>query len=112
MPRDRLGWCQRTRAGAPIPEVRRQMRVQGQCHVAGPRLGAARGEGARVSFQNGVMMQYFHWYTPADGTLWDEVAARAGELSSRGVTALWLPPAYKGVGGANDVGYGAYDLYD
>ena len=27
---------------------------------------------------NGVMMQYFHWYNPGDGTLWDEAAARAG----------------------------------
>ena len=29
-----------------------------------------------------------------------------------GVTALWLPPAYKGAGGDKDVGYGVYDLYD
>lgn len=25
---------------------------------------------------------------------------------------VWLPPAYKGSGGKQDVGYGAYDLYD
>ncbi|WP_295407812.1 hypothetical protein [uncultured Thiocystis sp.] len=61
---------------------------------------------------NGVMMQYFHWYTSADGTLWEAVATRAAELSSAGITALWLPPAYKGTGGAADVGYGVYDLYD
>lgn len=61
---------------------------------------------------NGVMMQYFHWYLPADGTLWQEVADRAGELAETGITALWLPPAYKGIGGAGDVGYGVYDLYD
>ena len=29
-----------------------------------------------------------------------------------GVTAAWLPPAYKGSAGAMDVGYGVYDLYD
>lgn len=29
-----------------------------------------------------------------------------------GITALWLPPAYKGSGGINDTGYGVYDLYD
>jgi alpha-amylase len=61
---------------------------------------------------NGVMMQYFHWYCPADGSLWDQVAARAKELSDAGITALWLPPAYKGIGGSGDVGYGVYDMYD
>jgi alpha-amylase len=62
--------------------------------------------------QNGVMMQYFHWYLPADGTLWDEAAARGPELARTGFGAVWLPPAYKGVGGAGDVGYGVYDTYD
>ena len=65
-----------------------------------------------MSELNGVMMQYFHWYVPADGTLWDQVARRAGELARSGITALWLPPANKGIGGADDVGYGVYDLYD
>jgi alpha-amylase len=61
---------------------------------------------------NGVMMQYFHWYIAADGSLWDQVAARTGELAASGITALWLPPAYKGIGGSSDVGYGVYDMYD
>ena len=61
---------------------------------------------------NGVMMQYFHWYSPADGTLWETVAAKSKELAEAGVTALWLPPAYKGIGGGAEVGYGVYDLYD
>jgi len=61
---------------------------------------------------NGVMMQYFHWYTPADGSLWEQLALRAKELAGAGITALWLPPAYKGIGGTEDVGYGVYDLYD
>jgi alpha-amylase len=65
-----------------------------------------------VAFQNGVMMQYFHWYSRDDGSLWDEVAARASDLAAAGVTALWLPPAYKGTGGSRDVGYGVYDMYD
>jgi alpha-amylase len=65
-----------------------------------------------VPFQNGVMMQYFHWYVPGDGSFWNEVAARAADLGERGITALWLPPAYKGVGGTSDVGYGVYDMYD
>ena len=61
---------------------------------------------------NGVMMQYFHWYSPADGTLWEAVATKSNELAEAGITALWLPPAYKGIGGGSEVGYGVYDLYD
>jgi alpha-amylase len=61
---------------------------------------------------NGVMMQYFHWYTSADGTLWKQLAENASALAKAGITAVWLPPAYKGLGGANDVGYGVYDLFD
>ncbi|MBR6061587.1 MAG: alpha-amylase, partial [Spirochaetales bacterium] len=60
---------------------------------------------------NGTMMQYFHWYTPAGGFHWNEVASNAAALSQMGVTALWLPPAYKGSSGY-DVGYGVYDMYD
>ena len=61
---------------------------------------------------NGVMLQYFHWYTPADGTLWTDVAASAAGMAALGVTSFWLPPAYKGFGGARDVGYATYDLFD
>ncbi len=65
-----------------------------------------------MSEPNGVMMQYFHWYTPEDGSLWNQVAEQAEELAKVGVTSLWLPPAYKGTGGGMDVGYGVYDLFD
>lgn len=61
---------------------------------------------------NGTMMQYFHWYISADGTLWEEVKNKAADLAQAGFTALWLPPAYKGQGGGYDVGYGVYDLFD
>ncbi|HEY4221380.1 MAG TPA: alpha-amylase [Myxococcota bacterium] len=61
---------------------------------------------------NGVMMQFFHWYTAGDGSLWNQAACMAPELVELGVTALWLPPAYKGAGGADDVGYAVYDMYD
>ncbi len=65
-----------------------------------------------MSELNGVMMQYFHWYSAADGSLWQQVAEKAEELAAVGVTSLWLPPAYKGTGGGYDVGYGVYDLFD
>ncbi len=61
---------------------------------------------------NGTMMQWFHWYIPADGTHWQKLKADAQELAAAGFTALWLPPAYKGIGGSFDVGYGVYDWFD
>lgn len=65
-----------------------------------------------MSDPNGVMMQYFHWYIPPDGTLWNQVKDNAKDLAASGVTSLWLPPAYKGTGGGYDVGYGVYDMFD
>ena len=65
-----------------------------------------------MSAPNGVMMQYFHWYNEPDGTLWNELSEKAEDLAAAGITALWLPPAYKGTGGGYDVGYGVYDMYD
>jgi alpha-amylase len=65
-----------------------------------------------MSSHNGVMMQYFHWYSPADGNLWKQLAANARALAEAGITAVWLPPAYKGAAGGYDVGYGVYDLFD
>lgn len=67
--------------------------------------------GGTASAQNGTMMQYFHWYNTQGDNLWQKVADQADELAAAGITALWLPPAYKGTSG-DDVGYGAYDLYD
>ena len=65
-----------------------------------------------MATENGVMMQYFHWYSPEDGSLWNEAAANATDLAAAGITALWLPPAYKGMGGTKNVGYAVYDMYD
>ena len=61
---------------------------------------------------NGLMMQYFEWNLPDDGTLWKNLAAEAAKLKTAGVTAVWLPPAYKGAEGSADTGYSVYDLYD
>ena len=61
---------------------------------------------------NGIIMQYFEWYLNCEKGLWNKVIEESEKLSRVGVTALWLPPAYKGIGGKNEVGYGPYDLYD
>lgn len=61
---------------------------------------------------NGTMMQYFQWEMPSDKSLWKKLKADATKLKNAGITAVWLPPAYKGANGADDVGYSAYDLYD
>lgn len=61
---------------------------------------------------NKTMMQYFEWYLKPNSTLWKDIAKDANYLDNLGITALWLPPAYKGSSGKNDVGYGVYDLYD
>jgi len=61
---------------------------------------------------NDTIMQYFEWYLPSDSTLWNKLTKDAKHLENIGITHVWLPPAYKGAGGVNDVGYGVYDLYD
>ncbi len=61
---------------------------------------------------NDCMMQYFEWYLPSDSKLWNKVRDDGTHLSNLGINYVWLPPAYKGAGGTNDVGYGVYDLYD
>jgi alpha-amylase len=62
-----------------------------------------------------VMMQAFYWdvpqQTPAGGW-WKSLESKAGELANLGITAVWIPPPYKGHAGVNDVGYGVYDRYD
>jgi alpha-amylase len=65
-----------------------------------------------MSEQNGVMMQFFHWYTTNNGSHWNHLVENAQSLAEAGITSLWLPPAYKGSNGANDVGYGVYDHFD
>lgn len=57
-------------------------------------------------------MQYFHWYYPADGSLWKKITEDVAQLSKIGITALWLPPATKGAIGGMAIGYDAYDLWD
>ena len=61
---------------------------------------------------NGTIMQYFEWYLNCNQNLWNDLANNAEELSKQGITGIWMPPAYKGVGGKDEVGYGVYDVYD
>jgi alpha-amylase len=61
---------------------------------------------------NGTMMQWFHWYSNGDGNHWRSLVKQAPQLARSGISAVWLPPAYKGMGGNQEVGYAAYDLYD
>lgn len=61
---------------------------------------------------NGTLMQGFHWYMAGDGSHWNTLKAQVKDLAGAGITALWLPPAYKGNGGGYNVGYGVYDLFD
>lgn len=59
-----------------------------------------------------TFIQFFHWYSPDDGTLWNELKEQAPHLQYLGINLAWLPPASKDYSGANGVGYAAYDLYD
>ena len=74
-------------------------------------LGSAFPVAAKTD-KNPVMLQYFHWFSEADGSHWRELQVRARDLAANGFTSLWLPPQTKGMSGPQDVGYGLYDLYD
>lgn len=65
----------------------------------------------------GVMFQAFYWNCPQqenqDGTWWDFVAGKLGELQQAGFTSLWLPPACKAANlGGPSMGYDPYDYFD
>lgn len=61
--------------------------------------------------KNGVMMQYFEWNLPNDGNLWKQLKEDAQHLHEIGVTAVWIPPAYK-ADEQQDEGYATYDMFD
>ncbi|HDL7748627.1 TPA: alpha-amylase [Yersinia enterocolitica] len=62
--------------------------------------------------KNATIFQFFHWYYPDGGKLWQEVAERAEHIGHLGINYVWLPPAYKGASGGYSVGYDTYDLFD
>lgn len=61
---------------------------------------------------NGTCMQFFEWYCASDGHHWNRFRDEAPTLVSMGVTAVWLPPAFKGTRGDHSEGYDVYDIYD
>ena len=54
--------------------------------------------------ENKTMMQFFEWYLSADCTLWNKVKEESEHLKQLGISHIWLPPAYKGANGVEDVG--------
>lgn len=81
-----------------------------QQFIVGATLALAAGSATAQT--NGTMLQYFDWDSNGDGQHWNRVKNNSAAWAARGVTAYWLPPAYKGSGGVNDVGYAVYDLFD
>lgn len=65
-----------------------------------------------MSKENGILLQGFAWDVPQVPHLWTILKEQAEQFQKAGITAVWIPPAYKGSAGNNDVGYGVYDLYD
>ncbi len=62
--------------------------------------------------QNGTLIQFFHWYSSGDGNHWNYFNDEVDHLVKLGITAAWLPPAFKAADGAASTGYDVYDLYD
>jgi alpha-amylase len=62
--------------------------------------------------ENFTMLQFFEWYYPANGSLWNHFKADAERLKKIGIDTVWLPPAHKGMAGNQANGYDSYDLYD
>ncbi|WP_316815807.1 alpha-amylase [Pedobacter nyackensis] len=61
---------------------------------------------------NQTLLQYFHWYYNDEDKLWIKAKKDVASLAEVGITAVWLPPAYKAESGAASVGYDPYDLFD
>lgn len=50
--------------------------------------------------ENGVLLQGFHWYIKPEEKLWKQLQEKVKSYKEMGFSAIWLPPAYKGVGGS------------
>lgn len=62
--------------------------------------------------KNGVLLQGFHWYIKPEEKLWKQLQEKVKSYKEMGFSAIWLPPAYKGVGGIHDNGYGDFYCED
>lgn len=70
------------------------------------------GEEKNTEPTNETLMQGFDWEVQTTPALWTVYSEMAEELSTAGVTSIWIPPAYKCSVGINSVGYDPYDYYD
>lgn len=61
---------------------------------------------------NDTLLQGFEWYMECNQNFWNDFSSKANDLAKMGITSVWLPPAFKGIGGKDEVGYGVYDVYD
>src|SRR5688500_3018598 len=64
---------------------------------------------SREMAKNKTFIQFFEWYIPADGGHWKRFADAVPGLLEHGISAAWLPPAYKGTRGNQSEGYDVYD---
>lgn len=64
-----------------------------------------------MKMRDELIIQYFEWNMPSDGTLWIHLKQSAELLKKKGITAVWIPPACKAMS-KEDAGYSIYDLYD
>jgi len=76
------------------------------------RLCCSYGSLKPYTLENFTMLQFFEWYYPADGSLWNHFKAEAKRLKQIGIDSVWLPPAHKGMEGTASTGYDVYDIYD
>ena len=83
-----------SRSSSSSPRLDRRPHPTG-LPLAGVRVRARR-PACRAERRHDAVLPLVH---PGDGTPGSEAASRAKELADAGITALWLPPAYKGTGG-------------
>jgi alpha-amylase len=62
---------------------------------AGLQHGSKQPKKFYINMENATLLQFFHWYYPQDGSLWNNLKADAKQLAEKGITAVWLPPASK-----------------
>jgi len=67
----------------------------------------------KLKLENGGMiMQAFYWDVPMGGIWWDTIKSKIPEWASVGISAIWIPPASKGMSGGYSMGYDPYDYFD